>query len=413
MIKETVILEARFVDNATGAMKNVKTTLENLKNGMTKTTTIMKGVNKNGELVNTTLTKTIPTIRRFKMEWLSVMFAGMALSRAFSGVIKAQMDLWGVTSTLSSMWTVTMIPIMEKVSEKLTDIMLKIMDLPEDTQMAIGFTVLGISVLGTILSTIGQITLGVLGLKMVFANFSLGAFFTTIKLLFAGLSASILGIAAIIVAIIVGMVVAWKENFMGMKEIVKDLVNSLKTILGGIIDIFKGIFQLIIGILTGNVDKIKEGFVNILKGVANLFIGIINLLMSAIMAITVGVVRVVAGIIQGVINIILGIVNAVSKLLGGKGSIQKVDLVGWLSKLDGTPPQIPSFKEGGVMPYTGLAQLHAGERIIPNGESGSTTYAPNITVNASVSNDYDVRKLADEINKYLLNNYDNSTKRRS
>jgi hypothetical protein len=413
MVKETVILEAIFVDKCSKVMKTVRTSLEHLNNGFDKTTSVMSTTNKQGEITTQTMTKLTPTIRRFKMEWLSVMFAGMALQRVFSGVIKSQMDLWGVTSTLSSMWTVTMIPVMEKVSEKLTDIMLKIMDLPEDTQMAIGFTVLGISALGTILSTIGQITLGVLGLKMVFANFSLGAFFTTIKLWFASLSGAILGIAAIIVAIIVGMVVAWKENFMGMKLIVKDLVNSLKTILSGIVDIFKGIFQLIIGILTGNVDKIKEGFVNILKGVANLFIGIINLLMSAIMAITVGVVRVVAGIIQGVINIILGIVNAVSKLLGGKGSIQKVDLVGWLSKLDATPPQIPSFKEGGVMPYTGLAQLHAGERIIPNGESGSTTYAPNITVNASVSNDYDVRKLADEINKYMLNNYNNSTKRRS
>jgi len=54
--------------------------------------------------------------RRFKMEWLSIMFAGMALDRAFGGLMRTQMQLFGVTEMMSSAWTVVLLPIMELIT---------------------------------------------------------------------------------------------------------------------------------------------------------------------------------------------------------------------------------------------------------------------------------------------------------
>ena len=39
-----------------------------------------------------------------------------------------------------------------------------------------------------------------------------------------------------------------------------------------------------------------------------------------------------------------------------------------------TEGEVPSFQEGGVMPYTGLAFLHAGERVLRSGQNSTATY---------------------------------------
>jgi len=53
--------------------------------------------------------------RRFKFEWLSIMFAGMALERTFGNIVQKQLDLWGINQELTDMWTLTMVPVMEQI----------------------------------------------------------------------------------------------------------------------------------------------------------------------------------------------------------------------------------------------------------------------------------------------------------
>jgi hypothetical protein len=48
---------------------------------------------------------------------------------------------------------------------------------------------------------------------------------------------------------------------------------------------------------------------------------------------------------------------------------------GWVPGLGGkgfSMPHIPHFETGGIMPYTGLAVLHAGETVIPPGQAPRT-----------------------------------------
>jgi hypothetical protein len=61
------------------------------------------------------------------------------------------------------------------------------------------------------------------------------------------------------------------------------------------------------------------------------------------------------------------------------------------------------------MPYTGLAMLHKGETITP---AGQTINNSPITINATVSSDYDVRRLADQLSKYWTNDMERQSKGR-
>ena len=85
--KAQIILELIGQDSSTQKVfKTMNVSMKNLKSGMTETTTVINTQNKRGEIMSSTYKKLTPTVKKFKMEWLSVMFAGMALTRVFGGV---------------------------------------------------------------------------------------------------------------------------------------------------------------------------------------------------------------------------------------------------------------------------------------------------------------------------------------
>jgi hypothetical protein len=79
----------------------------------------------------------------------------------------------------------------------------------------------------------------------------------------------------------------------------------------------------------------------------------------------------------------------------------------WFKNLGGNMgsglKKILGFQTGGIMPYTGLAYLHQGEKITPAGQT--TNFTPNVTIYASVSNDMDIRSLADKLSRYWVSDY--------
>jgi hypothetical protein len=62
----------------------------------------------------------------------------------------------------------------------------------------------------------------------------------------------------------------------------------------------------------------------------------------------------------------------------------------------GTPV---GFQSGGIVPYTGMFQLHAGETVSPSGGGGGHSGTTNITIHASPG--MDVRALADQVYKHI------------
>jgi hypothetical protein len=364
--------------------------------------------------------------RRFKFEWLSVMFTGMALSRAFNSIVKSQEDLWGWSQMVADMWTITMIPAMELISPIVQNITEKIGELPPDTQLVIGLTVFGLDELGKILTWIGMAFLGIQGLGMAFETLfgvNLGASIVEAGGLFNWLGGVIGGIgitvgivAAIVIALIISIVTAFNENFMGMKKIVTDLWDYIKQMFQGIYQIFKGVFDLIKALLKGDGDAVIKAVANIIIGVLNLLIGAIGMAVNILQTIMVGTIRLLVGIVQGVINGLIAGASAIMKLLGGKGISWRIDLVGLVGKIDlSLPklPKIPSLASGGYIQKEGLTYLHAGETVVPkNQSSGTIVFSPTINVNASISSDYDVRNLANKLNSYWAQEFQKTMRSR-
>jgi len=105
--------------------------------------------------------------RRFKMEWLGIMFAGMALDRAFGGLVRTQLKLFGVTEMMSSAWTIVMLPVMEKILPMLYNLIDVFMNLPESVKLAIGTFILFGALFGKILLIVGQVMLAITSLAVV------------------------------------------------------------------------------------------------------------------------------------------------------------------------------------------------------------------------------------------------------
>ena len=77
--------------------------------------------------------------------------------------------------------------------------------------------------------------------------------------------------------------------------------------------------------------------------------------------------------------------------------------------------RILGFAQGGIVPgpigKPTLAVVHGGETITPPGES--KVFSPSITINATISSDYDVRRLAEELKRYWVSDFERASQGRS
>jgi len=444
--------------------KVVPRTLEQIRSGAITATEGVDRLRKVTKDLSHVQTVTTKGTRGFRMELLSVMFFGMQLSRVFGGMIKSVLELLGVTEMWGAVMNVVLLPVLEPLSDILYSIMEWLMDQPPWVHKLIGVLVLLGFALGTALFMFGQFGLGILGVAKAFPwILKLGAIF---KGVITGIGVgvgTIIAIIAVIVAIIIGMVVAWKENFMKMREFVSDFVGNIKGIFKALIDFIKACFGFFIAIFKGDWDAacqhIKDGFKAVQDFFKNIILGILNF--CAMVAI--GVIRVFKGIVDAIVgffkwlydkligrsiipDIVNGIINLVAKIPGKiwdffKGIPGKIlglfkdlgkklyDLImpkalkeafeiigGGIKKVG----KWLGFQYGGIVPGrlgTPVPIIaHAGERIIPAGRpapgAAGVTFAPVITIYASVASDYDVRRLADTLKRYWVEDFERLTQGR-
>ena len=388
--------------------------------------------------------------KRFRMEWLSVLFTGMAIERAFSGIVNAQFQLYGITQLMSDAWSVVMIPVMNVLAPLLYQLIDAFMNMPEPMQMALGIFILLGFVIGKLLSVVGMGFLAFQGFATILAGAGIegGAFAGVL----GAISAAFLPIAIIIGIIIllaISMWDAWNKNFMGMRDIVSGFVDGIKQMFGGLFDVIIGIFQFFYALLTGDTEgakaalqKIWEGLVNfilglgkaLVLGVAALIVGIINLVIN--------VVKVVSGLIASlavfiwdslkglpqkmlqwgidfVMNIINGILSLGRKVIDAilslfpawmrrgieAGGQIVLDIVQNVKEVF-TGGSTRSRAIGGIIPETDTYLLHQGEMVVPrkdvNAQSGNTiSVNPVYYVNVSDKNEFE--KLLRENNLNLVN----------
>ncbi len=389
-----------------------------------------------GQLVETSKATRMASMqaKRFRFEWLSVMFAGMALSRVFGGLVRTQLELFGVTEVLSSAWTLVLLPIMELITPLLFKMLEFFMNLPEPVKLLIGGFVLFAGALGIILTVVGQVMLALAGFALLGVTLSgvivfIGIFalvltgiilivkgiFDIFKGKFEGIGLIIAGVGVILllfigwwalIPIAVGAVVffiikKWDmikaffaRTWDGIKNIFKSAWNFVKAIF------FKA---TIVGIIIKNWERIKTFFVKLWEGIKSTFKGSINFMISGL--------NFWIKSFESMINLAIKGLNTLIDLMN------KIPGVSIKTIGDVNLGRIPSFQTGGIIPETGLALLHKGERVIPRSEinrrglGGTIIFAPVTNIEAVISSDMDLDRLAEEINRKLAPQFERAVGR--
>ena len=237
-------------------------------------------------------------LRGFKMEMLGVMFFGLMLQKAFTGLLKPAAELFGMFDLFRIMLQIMFLPIMALLFPYFLKFFEFFMNLSPEVKMAIGWIVLFGAVLGAILFVVGSVALGIgsviLALGMFASGGALGAAATgatAIGAAFAGLI-PILGWVALAIAVIV---LLWKTDLGGFQDFVKEtfkgIFSGIKSIMFNIWQVVKHAWSLITNLMEGDceaamvdIDNIgKEAASGILKAfvilafaINNIFVWLVN-----------------------------------------------------------------------------------------------------------------------------------------
>lgn len=208
------------------------------------------------------------------MEFLGIMFFGMMLQKVFRGLLGPAMEVFGIMELWSTMLMVLFLPVIQEMFPFFLQMIEFFMNLDSSTKLLIGNFIVFMTMLGVFIMLFGQLGLGI---------FSIIRFIEVIIPLIQGMgisiSAAFLAIVAIIVAVLVGIWLAWRENFGKMKEWFDVIFDGMKKILKGNIQIWKGdFFGGIITIAKGFVQTFIATLAIVGLGVFRIFVGIIRII---------------------------------------------------------------------------------------------------------------------------------------
>ena len=394
-------------------------------------------------------------LRGFRMEMLGVMFFGMAMSRMFTGLLKQSLEWTGVNKVLSTTLGILFLPIALKILDWALWFLDVVSNLSEGTKLFIGKIVLIGAAIGGVLFVFGTLFLGIGSLILAFgwllspigAVIAIIAGLAIAKFLagdFDTLSDGIDGARGKLVAFGVS-----GEAFDKVVDFAKNSFNKIIDFLRGLIgrigeflpDFIKAGGELLLAIGSGIVDNID----NIISAAGKVLQSIINYISNNLGKIIDGGLKILNAIIDGIMNNLDKIEEIVEELvraltdfvvthadefvtIGAKIGVAIAkgigkSLGGWFNKFDDwiedvtgiqtrikgdyTSGNIYGYAKGGVVPgplgKPTLAMVHGGETITPPGGAG---FSPNITINASIASDYDVRKLAEELKRYWVQDFE-------
>ena len=283
--------------------------------------------------------------RRFNMTMLSTMFAGMALQKSMSRLLRPAMEASGIFDIFGDILTTTFSPIIEVLTplfEKLSDVMDK---MGNTTKLIIGGIVLFLFVAGVMLAIGGQLGLAYGGLSVQIATLVVAlnsasvsfagmgatavASGTTAQIAFAPFLPILYAIAAI-VAMAIAIFYNWDEIVSGLGNTFKKFGVTSKLVLTSIAlffswlgDRIKGFWDTITEVFTGIWDFIVDVWNSIGDWISEKWEWItevftwenIKLLLSALWNFFVSIWNSIWGVVFSVWNKILGfIIPIVSKI---------------------------------------------------------------------------------------------------
>jgi len=258
-----IVLET--VDKTTGKLVPIQKQVQRVTKGLTGMTQTIEYQRRTETGWQTIQKKTIYGMQRFRMELLSVMFFGMNLSRMFRSWLEPAAEAMGLFDIWTATLQVVFLPIMEAIFPYLLQFMEWFMNLPEPVKMAIGAIVLVGFVLTKLLSSFAMVGLGLAGLAQMFgigaaaATGAAGAVGVASTGILASLGPILLIIGAII-AIIIVLYLAWKNNWLGFRDIVSAVAERVVAALRFLWNVWLTVFNAIVSFLKAVVKIISIPF---------------------------------------------------------------------------------------------------------------------------------------------------------
>jgi len=253
--------------------------------------------------------------RVFKMELLGVMFFGMMLQGFFLGLLAPALEAVGAFDLLREALSLLFLDTGLQVMDWLERFINWVAELdPETKELINSFVKWGV-VLGTFLFLFGAIGLG---LRAVIAAFSgwwvaIKAVWFVMKGLGKGVWQVLQGIGkgigwmikqfgkfgsrfvtrflGPIVGLIIGLWLAFKENFGNIRDWALLIWVGIKDVFGGVIDFLEGAIEFIAGIFTLNWTKIGSGFMKMVGGLWRTFTGFLKIIYGLLITLGLGALR--------------------------------------------------------------------------------------------------------------------------
>lgn len=377
-------------------------------------------------------------MKAFRMELLGVMFFGLGMQQFFMGLLQPALEAFGIFELISVILLVLMVPAMEKLLPWIISLADNLLTADDNTKSLYGNLVLLGAALGTLMFSMAAINLGIGSVELFIGNMAkIGALIMPIVTeiinvitgLFAAAAGAPIGLVIVIIAIITALllsiifnVTGWVGAFVG---IFTNMLGSVQNIIFGgltaILGIFQMIFGLIVGLITGDWTLLETGAKTFVAGLIQTLTGMFDILIGnglkfgydLLVAFATGIIRAysfikeairgIPGIgpyIVGGLDIAESVVGKISSAVSSVGTGARA----WIKSVTG-------LAEGGIVSRPTLAMVgEAGpEAIIPLNKTGSFggnyNISPTYNISATVSNDVDIRELANKLNGMLVDDY--------
>lgn len=368
-------------------------------------------------------------LRGFKMEMLSVMFFGMGMQRFFMGLLKPAFELTGLFEIWSSVLTILFLP----VALALIPFMLKLLEIviamPDEQKKMIGYFVIAGAVLGTMIMVLGMVVLGLGGIGAALGPVGLaltavfgigGAAIVGLPLLgglFKILGINIGGLGNPIDSI-TGSLNQFKEDGTLTAEEVKTafmvagvdigdsaekIASDLNAIPGKIktedIETIKDKYGLVI-------EEVKAGFDTLVDKMVEVIDKILRKITESLPEFTAKAVKIVVAIAKVlgerlpdlIVSFLQGIWTGISEAFYKP----RPEGMEWWKESPFFPGRVSrGYQHGGIVsgrfgsPVPIIA--HAGERVIPANRSGGGDTYISITIDAEISSEIDLDRVASEV----------------
>lgn len=190
--------------------------------------------------------------------------------------------------------------------------------------------------------------------------------------LIAALNPITLAILAII-AVIIALYVAWKTNFLGIRDITNDIISEImagwewlksgtKKAIAKTIDLIVGPFKKAYNMLVGNsiIPNMVNSIVNIFSGATGAISGAVDAVVQGIIAPFESAHEMIKGIVESITDMASSVSDAAGNMAD---SIPGSDAAGNVGSAISN--NVPSLDSGGLVKQDGLAQIHKGEAVVP------------------------------------------------